>query len=100
MKKVITAFLTLQPNKVADFLAIVPAVIEGSNAEKGCISYQLFQDPFEATRFVIVEEWKDQPAIDFHFTTPHFIVFGEQLKDLVAEPLKIVIYDVAAEAQV
>lgn len=97
MKKVITAFVQLKEGMVDRFMEIASPVIEGSNAEEGCISYQLFQDPFNKNRFSIIEEWKGQAAIDFHFSTPHFKAFAEALNPLVAAPLRIVIYDIAAE---
>lgn len=100
MKKLITAFVTVKEESIADFLSIVPNIVEKSNAEEGCVSYQLFQDPFNPIRFSFIEQWKDQSAIDFHFATPHFNEFGKQLQPLLASPLEIVVYDIASEQNV
>lgn len=65
------------------------AMIEPSLSEPGCISYQPFVDPNDATRMLIFEEWTDSAAIDFHFATPHFEHVGKVLAEILAEPLVI-----------
>jgi quinol monooxygenase YgiN len=96
-KKLIGAKLTIKAEKVQEFVEAAKTVIAASRAEPGCISYTLYQDPYEKTAFFFFEEWKDQAAIDFHFSTPHFKAFGEKMKNLAAGPAAITIYACPSE---
>ena len=51
----ILAKLTVKPDKVKAFTDAAKEIIEKSNKEPGCKSYQLYQDPYDNTRFVFVE---------------------------------------------
>ena len=93
----IIAKLTVKPDKVKAFTDAAREIIEKSNKEPGCKSYQLYQDPYDNTKFVFVEEYKNQAAVDAHFASDYFKVFGPKISDLVAEPAKIKIVTVAKE---
>ena len=100
VKKVISAQVFIKPEKVDAFVAATKDLIEKSRAEAGCISYSLYQDPQDKTKFLFFEEWKNQAAVDFHFDTDHFKKFGETLNDCASEPAVITIYDSVAEKKV
>ncbi len=97
MKKIISAQIFIKPEKVNDFMAATQALIEKSRAEAGCISYTLYQDPQDKTKFFFFEEWKNQAAVDAHFATEHFQNFGATLNECSSAPAVITIYDSAAE---
>ena len=42
----ITAKLNIKPDKIKDFLIEAKEMIEKSDKESGCKSYQLYQDPY------------------------------------------------------
>ena len=96
-KKIIGAKLSIKAEKVGEFIAAAKTIIAASRAEPGCISYTLYQDPYDQTAFFFFEEWKDKAAIDAHFAMPHFKAFGEKMKDLAAGPASITIYDSPSE---
>ena len=96
-KKLIGAKLSIKADKVDEFAAAAKTIIAASRAEPGCISYTLYQDPYDKTAFFFFEEWKDQAAIDSHFATPHFKAFGEKMKNLAAGPAGITIYSCPSE---
>ena len=98
-KKIIGAKLQIKPEKVDAFVEAAKAIIAASRAEPGCISYTLYQDPYDRSVFFFFEEWKSQAAIDFHFATPHFKEFGAKLKDLSAGPASITIYSCSSETK-
>jgi len=91
----IIAKLKVKADKIKAFTEAAKEMIEKSNKETGCISYQLYQDPYDNTRFVFVEEYKNQAAVDAHFASDYFKAFGPKMVDLVAEPGKIKIITVA-----
>jgi quinol monooxygenase YgiN len=93
-KKMITARIFVKPEKVNDFIAAARAMIDSSNMEAGCESYQLYQNPYDKTKFIFVEVWKDQMAIDNHFGMPYFKAFGPKTKDWLQQDTELKIYDV------
>jgi quinol monooxygenase YgiN len=93
----IVARVTLKADKIKAFTDAARDIIEKSNKEPGCKSYQLFQDPYDNTKFVFVEEYKNQAAVDAHFASEYFKAFGPKIADLVAEPAKIKIVTVGKE---
>lgn len=96
-KMVIIAKVSVKPEKTKDFIAAAKEIIAKSNKEPGCLSYQLYQDPYDASKFVFVEEYKNQAAVDAHFATEHFKAFGPKIGDMVSAPADIKVITVAKE---
>jgi quinol monooxygenase YgiN len=96
-KIVITAYLDIKTDQVDKFLTEVQEVIDKSRAEEGNASYNLFADLKEKNKFVFVEEWKGQAAVDTHFATEHFKKFGALMNEVAATPAKIKIFEVINE---
>lgn len=96
-QKMINAKVFIKPGKEADFISAAKMMIENSNKEEGCLGYMLYQDPYEKTNFIFVEKYKNQAAIDVHFTTPYFKEFGTITADMTSKPMEIKIFDIASE---
>lgn len=79
----IVAIIKVKPQAVKDIMPIFEKIVSGSQKEEGCIYYNLHQDTKDSTRFVMLEEWKSQDAIDFHNNTEHFKAFKEAAKDKI-----------------
>jgi quinol monooxygenase YgiN len=47
-------------------------VVPPSRTEAGCVKYELHVDQKDPNRFVMLEEWTSQAALDVHMATPHF----------------------------
>jgi quinol monooxygenase YgiN len=93
-KKIITARIYVKADKVADFLEAAKFIIDSSQAEAGCESYNLYQSPYDKTKLIFVEVWKDQVAIDNHFSMSYFKAFGPKTKDWLLQPTELKIFDV------
>ena len=100
VKKIISAQVFIKPDKVDAFIAATQSLIEKSRAEEGCVSYSLYQNPQDKTKFLFFEEWKNQAAVDFHFATEHFQKFGETLNECASEPAIITVFDSTAEKKI
>jgi len=94
--KMITARVSIKPEYTADFIEAAGPLIDSSNMEPGCISYQLYQDPYDQTRFIFVEEWTDQAAIDNHFSMSYFIAFGPKVEEWQSDHTELKIIDAVA----
>jgi quinol monooxygenase YgiN len=93
----IVAKVSIKPEKTKDFIEAAKEIIRLSNEEQGCSFYQLYQDPYDNSKFVFVEQYDNQAAVDAHFATEHFKGFGAKIGDMVLEPAQIKIVSVAKE---
>ncbi|MFP7479344.1 putative quinol monooxygenase [Terribacillus saccharophilus] len=89
---IIHARMSVEPEKREEFLQEIEAVMQGSQAEAGNNSYDLFQDPKDANSFVMVENWKDMEAVQAHNTSSHFQKFSEAAKKMLSAPLTVDVY--------
>ena len=96
-KMMIIAKLSVKPEKAKDFTEAAKEMIENSNKESGCTFYQLFQDPYDNSRFVFVEEYKNQAAVDAHFAADYFKAFGPEIGDFILGQPEIKIITVGKE---
>jgi quinol monooxygenase YgiN len=93
----IVAKVFVKPEKIKEFTEAAKEMIEKSNMESGCRFYQLYQDPYVNTKFVFVEQYDNQAAVDAHFASDYFKGFGPKVTDLVSEPSQIKVVSVAKE---
>jgi quinol monooxygenase YgiN len=71
------ATLKIKPDSFEIIKKLVAPCIEGTRLEAGNISYDLFQSTTDKNTLSFVERWKDQTAIDNHFTEPHFLAWRD-----------------------
>ena len=95
--KIIAAKIFIKPEKIREFLGLFKGMTENTLKEPGCTGYQLYQNPYTPTQFLVFETYKNQAAIDAHFAAPYFKEFGDKISMLVSQPTEIRIIDVAAE---
>lgn len=88
-KKTIVARLEVLPGKEQEFIGKAEPLIQGTRAEEGNISYNLYQNPANPVAFIFYEEYKDQQAMDTHAASAHFQAFGKAIEGLLASDLII-----------
>ena len=75
---------------LGEFQQVVPAV----RAEDGCLEYGAAVDvptslaaqpPVRDHVVVVVEKWRDLPALEAHLAAPHMTAYRARVKDLVAQ---------------
>jgi quinol monooxygenase YgiN len=69
-----------------DLVRLAQDVARASRQESGCLNYELFADPEDEHRFVIVEEWADEAALQEHFRTPHIDHFMRHFPATLSAP--------------
>lgn len=81
----IIAEIYLKPDAFKSMKPVFEKLIAGSQAEEGCIYYDLHIDIADTTntRFVMMETWKDQEAIDTHNESEHYKNFSRVAKDYI-----------------
>jgi autoinducer 2-degrading protein len=97
--KAILAYLTAKPGKEAEFKEKMTAQAKRCLAnEAGCLQFDVVQDPKNATRFVMIEVYKDDAAIQAHQDSQHFKDFRPVVGDLIADR-KIEILNVVSDGK-
>jgi quinol monooxygenase YgiN len=64
-------------------------LVEASAAEDGCLKYELYQSDGERCRYVIIEEWQNDNALEKHHEAVHYKHFIRVLPVLLAKPAKV-----------
>lgn len=88
---VINVFFHIKPEQKSAYLKAMDELVNESKTEKGAIFYNLFADPKDDTKYIIVENWENQEAIAAHNETAHFKTFANQINDFLVEPFRLVI---------
>ena len=68
----VVAKLTLKPDKKKEFKTLTEELRRESRKEKGCISYDLYEDINNPNVLIFLEEWRDEEAIKLHKESKHY----------------------------
>ena len=87
----VIATIQVKAGSLPEFLEIFKANVPNVLEEVGCIEYiptidtdtDLEAQQIDGNAAVIVEKWRDLPALKAHLEAPHMLTFREQVKDLV-----------------
>jgi len=74
------------------FTAMTKELIEASQLEEGCLSYDLYRDISDPQVFTFIEVWQDQAAIDRHNASEHFTRVVPQLAAFREGPSEVRLY--------
>lgn len=78
------------------FLEVATEMCRRSREEQGCGGYRVYADLEQDGRYVFVEEWADDDALQRHFSQPHTGVFMSGLGPLLGEPADAVFHTTAS----
>ena len=68
----IVATVVVKPEYKDDVLKAIKTVVDATRKEPGNIFYDVFEDVGNPLKFVFIETWKSQAAIDSHNKSTHF----------------------------
>jgi quinol monooxygenase YgiN len=54
---------------------LLSAMVVPSKGEKGCLFYEIFQYEEERNRFMAVETWENEEALNGHKASAHYAVY-------------------------
>ncbi|MFI3299044.1 MAG: putative quinol monooxygenase [Rikenellaceae bacterium] len=86
--KIVATIVAKQECNEAVYAAL-KRVVDGTRTESGNISYELHRDISNSFRYVILEHWSSQQAIELHNQSPHFLAFVKEIEGIV-ESLDVV----------
>ena len=85
----VVATLIAKPDKIEETKAALSSLVPPTQAEEGCISYELFQSADDPTEFVTIEEWVDEAAMGEHMASDHIAAALAVVPDILAAAPKI-----------
>lgn len=78
------------------FTEVATEMCSRSRREQGCIGYRVYSDLEQADRYVFVEEWADDVALQRHFGEPHTRAFLDDLGGMLNEPGDVLFHTTAS----
>jgi quinol monooxygenase YgiN len=51
---------------------LLESMVLPSRAEKGCLKYNIYQIENEPARFIVIEAWEDEEALEGHKNSKHY----------------------------
>ena len=78
---VIAVDFDIKPEQIDEFLKISKPLVEGTNTEKDTLSYQLYRDTKDPTKFFLFELYKSRTAHKFHSSQEHFLKWNALCKE-------------------
>jgi len=80
----VVARVKARPGKENELLSVLNSLVEPTRKEPGCLSYELLQNNEDPTDFTLIEEWRNEAALQSHFATKHFKEALAKMPNLVA----------------
>jgi quinol monooxygenase YgiN len=93
---VVTGRVHVPAGRRERFVEVATEMCRSSRAEDGCGGYRVYADLEQDDRYVFVEEWADDAALQRHFREPHTDAFMAQLAGLLGEPADALFHTVAS----
>lgn len=64
-----------KPGGIEKMKELLSAMVEPSKAEDGCLFYEIVQYKEKPEKFMAVETWRDEKALDGHKASAHYKVY-------------------------
>jgi quinol monooxygenase YgiN len=85
----VIATLTVKPEMKAELFAAAKHCIAATRAEKGCLSYDLFESTTDPNKLVFVEQWESADLLPQHSKSDHMKAFGRVAVKCFSAPAQI-----------
>lgn len=82
MTVIVAGWVRLAPEDVAKARPAALAMMAASRAEDGCFEYAYAEDLEEPGLIRVAERWRDFPALEAHFRTPHMAEWRRALAEV------------------
>ncbi len=85
----VIARIKARPEMIEEMRALLSSLIEPTRAEPGCLRYELLHNTADPSDFAFVEGWRDDSALESHFSTGHVKAALKRFQELAAEPMDL-----------
>lgn len=90
---IVMAKISVIPEKKAELLELAKGVMAATQQEEGCVSYVLFDNPYDPGSCMFVEEWTDKAALKKHLAAPHLLKWREESASLLGGKTVLTLYE-------
>ena len=77
----VTVCYNIKEDKIEQFLSALKPMIIATNKEPGCIRFNIHQDKGEKSKFIMMEEWKNQKYLTMHLKSEHLKKYRERTRN-------------------
>lgn len=60
-------------NHILQMKELLTTMVDASKAEDGCLLYDIFQLKQEQSKFIVIESWENEEALNGHKKSSHYI---------------------------
>ncbi|MEY4099191.1 MAG: hypothetical protein RL300_362 [Pseudomonadota bacterium] len=99
-KIAVMGHLRFPPDRMVDILPHLRRLVETTNREDGCITYQVAIDPFDPGVIRFSELWPDAQTLDRHIAAAHVVPWREAQKNCGVLERQYMIYDITGARSV
>jgi quinol monooxygenase YgiN len=72
---------------------------ERARSEPGCAAYAFAEVIGDPGHYVVLQEWRDEAALEAHYASPHFRRYQERVGEFLARPSEVRLHRVAQTLQ-
>ncbi len=96
-KLTVVAYIKAKPGKEEAVREELMGLVGPTRNEPPCINYDLHRSKDDPALFMFYENWESKADLDKHLETPHLNAFKAKAGDLLAEPLKVELFEMISE---
>ena len=74
-----------KPDGIAKMKELLTAMVKPSKAEDGCLFYEIVQYENKPEKFMAVETWRDEAALDGHKASAHYKIYKSSFEPYCQE---------------
>jgi quinol monooxygenase YgiN len=83
----VVRYIDAAPAAKGQVASLLRQLADASRKDAGVMHFEVLQRLAPSNQFVILEIWKDQPALDAHLAAGHAKQFSDKLQPLLAAPV-------------
>lgn len=91
----IVGTIRLPAERLAEAIPAMKCMIESSRAENGCEAYSYSEDVLDRGLIHVMEMWRDQAALDRHFSSEHIAAWRSVWSRLAIRDRNLRLYTVS-----
>ncbi len=96
---VVSGLININAAKADRAVELTGALVAETRKEAGNLTYEYWQDPADAGRWRVFEEWDNEQALNDHLGSPHMATFMTDAAELEISSVDISRYDVSAKSK-
>ncbi len=79
-----TVTFIAKDENIAELKALLKTMVEPSKNEVGCLLYDIFQVKSEPKKFIVIESWENNDALEGHKHSAHYKYYKENFEQYCA----------------